>query len=367
MGHKRGRKRAVIWSLATGIGLAGVLAAALTPAADAQVRNLIAAGPQSGRTAVAVAVPASGAPGAPTAVAPHRAATASASVSAAGLQQFWTPARLAAAVAETGVTGGKGATGSKGAAGQSTAGQGTGLARGANTARTSAVTSDSSSVGHSYDNARPSIGIVVYADKNMTTHYCTASVVQSPGKNLIMTAAHCRIGYWVAFVPDYQAGARTQPYGIWSVKSVYTDSHYAPTGVGTDYDYAFAKVAPDSRGRLLQNVTGGNVLTRTPSYTNWAGITGYPEVSSAPADKAITCWNWTSKLTGYTQLQFLCTGYYSGTSGSPWLIHLNTRTNTGDVIGLIGGFQYGGPNSWISYSPIFDNKIFSLYDYALSH
>ncbi|QMU79797.1 trypsin-like serine protease [Streptacidiphilus sp. PB12-B1b] len=358
MGHKRARKRgrskAVAWSLATGIGLAAVLAASLSPAADAQVRQLIGTQAQPGRSAVtATGTGAAGggsAVGAPTAVAPRRTATASASVSTESLQQFWTPARLAAAAASPVAAGPKGAT----------------PGRGSDLARTSSVGSDNT-LGHSYDNARPSIGILVYADKNLTTHYCTASVVQSPGKNLIMTAAHCRPGYWVAFVPDYQAGARTQPYGIWSVKSVYTDSHYAATGTGTDYDYAFAKVAPDTRGRLLQNVTGGNVLTRTPTYSNWAGVTGYPETASAPADKAVTCWNWTTKLTGYTQMQFLCTGFYSGTSGSPWLIHLDSRTNTGDVIGLIGGLQYGGPNSWISYSPVFDNKIFYLYNYALSH
>jgi hypothetical protein len=323
-----------MWSLSTGIGLAAVLAATLSPSADAQIHTT-AGQPQATSAAVA----------------PRRTAVASAGVSATGLQQFWTPARLAAATPDDAVSTAKGSAQAGSARPSGVHGQ--------------AVSPDG--LGHAYDNARPSIGIIVYADKNLKTHYCTASVVQSPGKNLIMTAAHCRPGYWVAFVPDYRSGAPTQPYGIWSVKTVYTDSHYAATGSGTDYDYAFAKVGPDSKGRLLQNVTGGNVLTRTPSYHNWAGVTGYPEVGSAPADKAITCWNWTSQLPGYAQMQFLCTGYYSGTSGSPWLIHLNTSTNTGDVIGLIGGVQYGGPNSWTSYSPVFGNAIFSLYAYALKH
>jgi len=339
---KHRRKRTAVWSAATGVVLAGALAAAVAPSALAQSR-----GPGPNRipsTAVGADV------------SPERSAVASADVSAGQVQQFWTPARLAAAAP---VDPAVGSTVGKSAIPQRSAPQ--------RSVDTRSAAASSTGIAHSYANARPSIGILVYADKNLKTHYCTASVVQSPGKNLILTAAHCRPGYWVAFVPDYQAGAAKQPYGIWDVKTVYTDSHYAATGSGTDYDYAFAKVAPDSKGRLLQNVTGGNVLTRTPSYRDWAGVTGYPEVASVPADKAITCWNWTSALPGYTQMQFLCTDYYSGTSGSPWLIHLNSRTNTGDVIGVIGGLKYGGPNSWVSYSPVFDNKIFTLYDYALKH
>ena len=346
MRHRHTRKRTATWAAAVGVGLAGVLAATLAPSALAQTK---AAGGASAAASAAIPVTDT----VRTAVLPRVAAIAPAlRSSSAAVQQFWTPARLAAATPE-----------------DATAAPTTASKNGVVADRTvqTLAQATSSAVGHSYYNARPSIGIIVYADKDMKTHYCTASVVQSRTKNLIMMAAHCRPGSWMAFVPDYRSGAKTQPYGIWAVTSAYTDTRYRATGAGTEYDYAFAKVAPDSKGRLLQNVTNGNVLTRTPGYRNWAGLTGYPGVASAPADKAITCWNWTSKVPGYTQMQFLCTGYYAGTSGSPWLINLNLKTNTGDVIGLIGGLDYGGPNSWINYSPIFDNRIFGLYAYAVAH
>ncbi|QMU73371.1 serine protease [Streptacidiphilus sp. P02-A3a] len=338
MRHRR--RRTAVWSAVGGAALVGALLATLSPLASAQ-----SSGP-SADPARSERIPAVATGSIP---APRQARLGT--VSAAALQRFWTPARLAAATPVDAATG-------------APADKASGSSR---TAAVRAAAALPAGVGHSYDNARPSVGILVYADKNLNTHYCTASVVTSPGKSMILTAAHCRPGSWAAFVPDYQAGARTQPYGIWNIRTVYTDSRYAATGSGTDYDYAFAKVAPDSRGRLLQNVTGSNVLTLTPSYVNWAGVTGYPAVSSAPADKAITCWNWTSRLTGLTQMQFLCTGYYSGTSGSPWLIHLNSGTNSGDVIGVVGGYEYGGPNSWISYSPIFTRNTFTLYSYANSH
>ena len=66
-------------------------------------------------------------------------------------------------------------------------------------------------------------------------------------------------------------------------------------------------------------------------------------------------------------MRFLCHAFNAGTSGSPWLISWQSKTNTGRVIGLIGGLGGGGPNDWISYSPVFDANTFALYRYAVAH
>ena len=365
------RARTAIWSAVTAIGLTGALAVGLSPSARALVLPPTSAAGSEAASASPTpsAAPVAGADSARSApvVARITAVTAPAATTPAGsqaaLQQFWTPARLAAATA---VLPGVSSTGHSKIAASNTAPR-TASSSGIGARAVSHASAATSTLKQAYYGSNPTIGILVYADKDMKTHFCTASTVQSPGKNLILTAAHCRPGSWVAYIPDYISGRTVQPYGIWAVKTVYTDSHYAATGSGTDYDYAFAKVAPDSKGRLLQNVTNGNVLTRTPSYTNWAGLTGYPEVASASADKAVTCWNHTSKLPGYTQMQLLCGGFYSGTSGSPWLINLNSRTHLGQVVGVIGGLYYGGANNWTNYSPMFGNNIFSLYAYANKH
>ena len=354
------RARTAIWSAVTAIGLTGALAAGLSPSARALVLPPgSAATPSAAATPPAGSAPVAGADSVGSAPVAARIAGVAAPAASGRtsslqtLQQFWTPARLAAATAALpGVSG----SGDTKVAAPST---------GAKAVRLASVAT--TTLKQAYYGSNPTIGILVYADKNMKTHFCTASAVQSPGKNLILTAAHCRPGSWVAYIPDYKSGAAVQPYGIWAVKTVYTDSHYAATGSGTDYDYAFAKVAPDSKGRLLQNVTNGNVLTRTPSYDNWAGLTGYPEVASAPADKAVTCWNHTSKLPGYAQMQLLCGGFYSGTSGSPWLVNLNSRTHIAQVVGVIGGLDYGGANNWTNYSPMFGSNVLALYAYANKH
>lgn len=258
----------------------------------------------------------------------------------ATVRQFWTPQRMASATSEDRTTSG---------------------------GRATAKAMTAASVARSYPNSRPSIGTIFYAGKDLKTHYCTASVVRSPGKNLILMAAHCRPGSWMAFVPDYRSGASTQPYGVWAVQKVYSDSRFSESSTGIDYDFAFAKVGKDSKGRQVENVVNGNSLNATPGYNNWVGVTGYPEASAVPADRAITCWNHTTKVPGYSQMQFLCSGFYSGTSGSPWLIDLDPKTDTGRVIGLIGGLDRGGPNDWTSYSPVFGAVIWGVYNYANRH
>src|SRR5215469_15289617 len=53
------------------------------------------------------------------------------------------------------------------------------------------------------------------------THFCTASVVDSPAGNLLVTAAHCMNGRTakdVAFVPGYSRGQ--EPFGAWTVSRI---------------------------------------------------------------------------------------------------------------------------------------------------
>ncbi|MFI9046366.1 trypsin-like serine peptidase [Streptomyces sp. NPDC053427] len=215
----------------------------------------------------------------------------------------------------------------------------------------------------------PSVGVLFTVDKDAKTHHCTASVVQSPRGNLILTAGHCNPGPRSAFVPQYRSGAATQPYGIWAIGETFDYADRGTTGDGADLDFAFATVAPDGRGRTLESVTGGNTLTATPGYTNRVTVIGYPSVRNDPQDRAVRCDTRTTRLTGTRQLRMDCGGFYGGTSGSPWLTHFDERTRTGQVVGLIGGLNGGGPtgphSDRTSYSPYFDAAVFDLYARAI--
>ena len=67
-----------------------------------------------------------------------------------------------------------------------------------------------------------------------------------------------------------------------------------------------------------------------------------------------------------TQLRFPCQGFAGGTSGSPWIVRPSSRSLTGTIIGVIGGYQQGGDTSDISYSPYFGGDIQRLYQRAVA-
>ncbi|MHA6761464.1 trypsin-like serine peptidase [Streptacidiphilus sp. PAMC 29251] len=344
------RKRVALWSVGSGVAVSAALAASLLSPADAASRPSVTVWPGAADT-VATGVTALGV-GAEPKVAQLAQPTS--------VQQYWTAARMASATSEDG-TGGT--VGGKSAASAPSA---------KSTQSTSAVASRAvtkAGIPSAYVNGRPSIGIVFYKGKDLKAHFCTAFVVNSTTKNLIMMAAHCHPGTSTAFVPGYRIhGTTTAPYGIWPVLKGYTDKRYAATGKATNFDYSFAKVGKNTAGRQIQDVTHGNTLTMTPTYVNKrVGVTGYPKVGPAPADRPVTCWAPTKRLSGYNQMVYLCNGFYGGTSGSPWLIDWQAKTNTGKVIGLIGGVGGGGPNDWTSYSPIFDRSTVALYSYAVAH
>ncbi|WP_277441466.1 trypsin-like serine protease [Streptomyces sp. SPB162] len=195
-------------------------------------------------------------------------------------------------------------------------------------------------------------------------HFCTASVVRSAGKNVVVTAAHCLSGGTdgTVFVPGYHDGEA--PYGVWPLQGVTLAPGWT-SGADQDLDVAFAEVAP-LHGREVQDVVGGYTFGTSGSRDNDAAtattvrITGYPSTADAP----LTCYN---DVTAYSadQLRIACTDYTGGTSGSPWVTGLDPESGTGTVIGVIGGYQEGGDTADVSYSPAFDSAIGALYEQAV--
>ncbi|MEV0401918.1 serine protease [Actinoallomurus sp. NPDC050550] len=195
------------------------------------------------------------------------------------------------------------------------------------------------------------------------THFCTASTVDSPNRNLIITAAHCLHGgkdsdYTsdLVFVPGYRDGKA--PYGIWKVRTQLVDTRWANSS-DEDLDVGFAVLEP-LNGKNIADVVGANTLAIDAGFSNVVRVTGYPMQS----DRPITCVNSTSKEDTY-QLRFDCNGYFPGTSGSPWLTGYDPNTRVGKVVGVIGGRDEGGEEDDVSYSSYFDEDVKHLYDEAV--
>ncbi|WP_405017291.1 trypsin-like serine protease [Kitasatospora sp. NBC_00070] len=201
----------------------------------------------------------------------------------------------------------------------------------------------------------------VFTHNSDGDHFCTASVVDSAGQNLIVTAAHCVYDPLVGqrsdlvFVPGYRDGET--PSGVWPLASITVDRSWADDG-DQDMDVAFAIVQPQN-GQQVQQVLGANRLGVDKGYQLTVKVTGYPSSGEVP----ITCGNLTVEQSP-TQLRIDCPDYTGGTSGSPWVTDFDPTTKTGTVVGVIGGYQQGGDTPDTSYSSYFGDRVQALYDRA---
>jgi V8-like Glu-specific endopeptidase len=198
------------------------------------------------------------------------------------------------------------------------------------------------------------------SDGKLGTHFCTATVVQSPRVNVVITAAHCLLGQTpgsFAFVPGYHNGAA--PLGIWVVTKAYVDRAWT-SSADADHDVAFLVVSkPGARSRLVA-LTGGERLGAARSVGKKATAVGYP----GTADAAIACTNSLLEVSA-TQMRFDCDGYTDGTSGSALVVDRDPVTGLGAVVGVIGGYEEGGYTPFISYAAAFDSDTKGLYRAAI--
>jgi V8-like Glu-specific endopeptidase len=191
------------------------------------------------------------------------------------------------------------------------------------------------------------------------SHFCTASVVNSPAGDVIVTAAHCVAGYSrsspdIAFVPGYDDGAA--PAGVWPVTHILVDAKWA-ANANPDDDFAFLTVA-QSGHTSLQSVTGADSLSFSDPPTGIVRVIGYPDAQNGP----IVCQNLTTMFSA-TQTQFNCDGFTVGTSGSPLVVGAG-GSGQGTLVGVIGGYEQGGDSADVSYAAAFGQNAQALYDLA---
>lgn len=183
-----------------------------------------------------------------------------------------------------------------------------------------------------------------------TRHFCTASVVHSPLRDLIVTAAHCLDDDTgdLVFVPGYRNGS--SPYGRWKVVRRYLPDGWAK-GQDEDSDVAFAVVEDRANGDGVGDVVGANrFVTGVATGATAVTVTGYPSSREVP----ISCTN-RPLAHSRTQQRIDCPDFTGGTSGSPWV------NGDGQVVGVLGGHEEGGATADISYSVVLGAEAASLY------
>ncbi|GAA4542657.1 trypsin-like serine peptidase [Amycolatopsis samaneae] len=191
-------------------------------------------------------------------------------------------------------------------------------------------------------------------------HYCTASVVHSEQGDVLLTAAHCihngEGGDYISgitFAPGFHNGVA--PFGYWDVGNELVAPGWAASS-DPDLDVGFATAHQAGNPKTLESVTGANKLATGGAFVQAITLTGYPDEADVPA----VCQNTTSQQDTY-QLRVDCAGFPNGTSGGPWVAQQDPKTRLGTVVGVIGGFQYGGDDPDTSYSSYFDEDVAALY------
>ena len=100
-------------------------------------------------------------------------------------------------------------------------------------------------------------------------HFCTASVVDSAHGDLAVTAAHCVTGKpgQIVFAPGYANGK--EPYGVWPVTRVYTDTAWQ-SAQDQDDDVAFLRLSDASDGVPIEDITGAEELGGSSRRPRWS-------------------------------------------------------------------------------------------------
>ncbi|MCB5179685.1 trypsin-like serine peptidase [Streptomyces antimicrobicus] len=194
----------------------------------------------------------------------------------------------------------------------------------------------------------PAFTGVLFEGKAEGGHFCTATVVHSPGRNLLVTAGHCLAKgpsglQGALFAPAYAAGAA--PYGTWRIEEVYEDDRWAD-GADDDYDLAFARVAPNAAGIDVEAAVGAAELDTRGRSDEEVTVTGYPTGRETPR----TCTT-RAVRTSATEQRIDCADFPDGTSGSAWL------ARDGRIIGVLTG----GDTDDVSTSTVLDGYAAELY------
>jgi len=196
---------------------------------------------------------------------------------------------------------------------------------------------------------------------------CSASTVNSNGKNAVITAGHCVYGSlggevpgerwhsnWM-FVPDYYYGYA--PYGVWTARQLWTLTNYYNNQDEGD-DIGAAVMNTNSSGQHIVNVVGGQGLAWNWSVNQYVYDFGYPAAAPFNGQSLQYCngsefnWPYVSSTMG------LACNFTGGSSGGPWLMSF------GGEFGYINGVNDFGYSSLPGYifSAYFGNNADALYN-----
>lgn len=169
----------------------------------------------------------------------------------------------------------------------------------------------------------------------------------------------------LSFAPAFSGeGAGTRPLGVWKVKSIHVDDRWTKWGEDTA-DFAFLTIEPDEDGRSIQDAVGGGAEAPKPEWTSGyereVTVVGYPESEHNPQNKPVSCTTRTRHDEDDPDMLYMsCAGFWTGTSGSPWIADRGGPDRAGRLIGVLSG----GDTDVDSTAALFDEHAKALYEAA---
>ncbi|MDQ6526051.1 hypothetical protein RB608_20710 [Nocardioides sp. LHD-245] len=175
----------------------------------------------------------------------------------------------------------------------------------------------------------------LFFSEGASTYVCSAAAVNTPERNLVVTAGHCvnsggvsgflggcRAGTYFTnflFVPAYDH--RAAPYGSWVGTHAVTHSEWIQQCDAFARDQAMVAVAP-LNGRNLVDVVGGNGLAwNYPAREDGVRIVGWPAEPPYDGQSRQECTGSSTPLPQSTDAQLSCP-MNQGSSGGPWFLRM---------------------------------------------
>ncbi|MEZ0494242.1 serine protease [Kineococcus sp. TBRC 1896] len=217
--------------------------------------------------------------------------------------------------------------------------------------------------------AVPTVGRL-YFTQGAGKYECTASSVDSPRGDVIVTAGHCVTengldSQNLVFVPGLTG--TSEPQGRFAVGRTFTTPQWRTgdqqSSAALSFDVGFAVVAPRD-GKSLKDVVGANAIAFDAPLARTT-VLGYPG-RSRTADgftlQYCTGAQFTDNGPGATSDVAVLCDLGGGSSGGPWLHDVDPATGTGTVTSVVS-FSYDD-NTSVLYGPRFGGVVRDVYAQA---
>jgi hypothetical protein len=225
------------------------------------------------------------------------------------------------------------------------------------------------------------IGKIFFTTHDGQPGVCSGSVVNSGGKDLVITAGHCVYGdacgqipspgegehQNFSFVPDYYNDGYQayEPYGQWTAGGGVWPTVYEQNTCDMSNDIAALKLDPDSSGNHIADVTGSLGIAWNQDGNQEVHAFGYLGTLYG-ADSTQYCQGSAIYYPQENAEGIDCSGTLSfGASGGPWLAWFDTPPWGDGTWSYVNSVTSFGTNDWPGYAfgPYFGDLVRDLYYY----